>query len=97
MNLFRGFDISYTAPTNSDGLEGASGSAHRAISKPLTVLELEAALLKETKMSSKVEAWPVSPNNESIWTPLSGHSLWDGAVFSKVSLSCLKLLFVSIH
>ena len=90
MNLFRGFDISYTAPTNSDGLPEASGSAHRAISKPLTVLELEAALMKETKMSSKVESWPVSPSNESIWTPLSGPSLWDSAVFSKVSIEPLK-------
>lgn len=84
MNLFRGFDISYTAPLNRDGSVEASGSTHRAISKPLTVLELEAALMKENKMSSKIESWPVSPGNESIWTPLSGPSLWDSAVFSKV-------------
>lgn len=84
MNLFRGFDISYSAPLNRDESVEASGSAHRAISKPLTVQQLEAALLKETQMSSKMESWPVSPSNESIWTPLSGPSLWDSAVFSKV-------------
>ncbi|XP_046642833.1 probable helicase with zinc finger domain [Daphnia pulicaria] len=83
MNLFRGFDISYSAPLNRDESVEASGPAHRAISKPLTVQQLEAALLKETQMSSKMESWPVSPSNESIWTPLSGPSLWDSAVFSK--------------
>lgn len=84
MNLFRGFDISYTAPLNRDESTEGSGPAHRAISKPLTVQQLEAALLKETQMSSKMESWPVSPGNESIWTPLTGPSLWDGVVFSKV-------------
>ena len=63
--------------------------AHRAISKPLTVQQLEAALLKKGSNVSEnsAEPWSVSPTNESIWTPLTGPSLWDGAIFSsKVSL-----------
>jgi hypothetical protein len=88
MNLFRGFDISYSTAINRDESIEASGPAHRAISKPLTVQQLEAALLKETQVSSKMESWPVSPGNESIWTPLSGPSLWDSTVFSKVCFSC---------
>ena len=88
MNLFRGFDISYSTAMNRDESIEASGPAHRAISKPLTVQQLEAALLKETQVSSKMESWPVSPGNESIWTPLSGPSLWESTVFSKVCFSC---------
>ena len=66
----------------------AAAAAHRAISKPLTVQQLEAALLKKDPKVTETETWPSSPNNDnvrSIWTPLTGPSLWNGTtVFSKV-------------
>lgn len=88
LHSLRGFDISYSnSMSHRDQLaRDAASPAQRAVSKPLTVQQLEAALLKQcTKVSPEPEPWSASPNNGSIWTPLSSSSLWDGgAIFNKV-------------
>lgn len=87
LHSLRGFDISYSnSMSHRDQLaRDAASPAQRAVSKPLTVQQLEAALLKQcTKVSPEPEPWSASPNNGSIWTPLSSSSLWDGgAIFNK--------------
>ena len=102
---YRGFDISYSSAmarheelvgeaANNAAAAAAAAAAHRAISKPLTVQQLEAALLKKDPKVTETETWPSSPNNDnvrSIWTPLTGPSLWNGTtVFSKVKLARRK-------
>jgi len=62
------------------------------------VQQLEASLLKKDhQVASKTESWPTSSNNGSIWTPLGGPSLWDGAMLSNVLHTQLLILLLQIY
>ena len=85
---FRGSDASHSSlQQHHEASFRMANPVHRAVSKPLTVQQLEATLMQKESKLEKEPSWPSSPSNNSIWTPLTGPSLWgDGTIFTKVKV-----------